>query len=347
MSFEIAVVSEKRRFEVLTVNERRNSVARFKSSTVVRIRRESDENTDEEEEQNDVFDGKLELVGVPAFEKQSERLNLFFEAFRNPFYLTKFQQLLPDYVESGVVIHGSSGSGKSFILCRIAALNWGRVSRIKRSDKLSAMQEILAQARAQQPSIVLIDDFEKTIADRPNRTAIIDFMCETLDEIAAEAVCNGALPKVVMVFTCKDFLSDMPEELRPRISTHIPLPIPDQKGRLEILQYYNLALPPDSRDDVLLGISQRTHAFNPRDLFQLVKRASANANVRITKAGGLAEDATSGVEREDLEDALRHTKPSGMHDINLKPPTVQWKDIGGQGHVKKALQQMIRRTMVS
>lgn len=313
---------------------------------------------------------KLRVTGIRGLDTQISKLNHLLACFaeEDPFRAS------PDYM--GIVIHGGHGTGKTMLLNSIASTGWGTVFRIQFKDKLSEVQEVFQKARLQQPSIVLIDQLERLIdKDRSNRAAVVLALCEALDALQAETEAKGRTPKVVIVATCLDYTSDVPEELKDpgRLTSEIYLPLPDVDGRREILASRKLGVAPDQEQDLLRHLSERTHAYNGKDLRRLVHEARLIGRNRVREslaaspAQQLPMTPSSSTDSEqqlgdgssatppppepmyylpsDYHEALRLVRPSAMHDINLKPPPIRWDDIGGQENVKLSLRRAVRLSL--
>jgi AAA family ATPase len=347
MVFEGVNINKLRRtFKVVSVNSHTNNVAKFKlSSSSIRILSE-DRAAAAAAESEAVTGGELVVTGVPGLTAQVGAINRFLRGFTRPFWVKGERE------SCGFAIHGGSGTGKTFILQKIADSNWGRPFWIKPSDKLTTVRETFKQAYTLQPSVVLIDGLEDLIAkERPNREAVIDAIAEELDALSAEASANSALPRVVVITTCLDYMTDVPAKLqkRSRFRENIALPIPRASERLEILNFFDPPVQPADKKESLESLAQKTHAYNGDDLANLVLNAKKILGSRLDEQG---VDATSAGEEEhflskdDMEQALRITRPTAMHDINLKPPTIHWQDVGGQESLKKVLTRMIKNTKV-
>ncbi|KAH7160929.1 P-loop containing nucleoside triphosphate hydrolase protein [Dactylonectria macrodidyma] len=335
----VAINKVRRNFKVLSVNSQANSVARFKTeSSTIRILQPGEETGPVVGEAG----GDLLVTGVPGFPVQVKTINNFLRGFCRPFYARNERQ------SCGLIIHGGRGTGKTFILQRIAATNWGRVHWIKPSDKLTTIRETFKLAQTQQPSVILIDELDGLISkDRSNRDSVIEAIGEELDNLSALAAANNALPKLVVIATCLDYFTDVPPKLQKltRFSKNIALPIPRTLERLEILKFVDPPIKAEEREQLLLNMAERTHAFNPNDIGRLVSNAMEIFGTRLDDSG---VDSSLGEEQHlvktDLEKALRNTRPTAMNDINLNPPTIHWQDIGGQHTLKKALNLMVKYT---
>lgn len=252
-------------FTVRSVNGSQTGLARYSDKrTVVKIARPGDVTVEPTEP------GKLEIENVPGREEQVKELNRFLARFTKP----NPYDAQPNF--SGLVLHGGHGTGKSMLLDLVAKTGWGTVHRIHFKDKLPEVQETLTRARNQQPSIVLIDALERLIdSERSNRTAVILALCEALDALSADAAAKCELPKVVVIATCLDHVTDVPADLRDpgRLTRDIFLPLPDETCRKAILASFNLPLDPATRDATLQDLSERTHAYNGKDLRLLAEEA--------------------------------------------------------------------------
>ncbi|KAK4233803.1 P-loop containing nucleoside triphosphate hydrolase protein [Achaetomium macrosporum] len=314
---------------------------------------------------NRVSSQKLEVTGIRGLDSQVGRLNDILGCFDSDLPFARRRPL------PGIVIHGGHGTGKTMLLNSIAGTGWGTVFRIQYKDKLSEIQEAFQKARLQQPSLVLIDELQRLIdKDRNNRAAVILALCEALDALAADVAAKGENPKVVVVATCLDYTTDVPEDLKKpgRLTSEIYLPLPDVDGRREILASLGLHVPLDQEQVLLRHLSERTHAYTGDDLRRLVDEASLIGCIRHRKTpaalldhhlptpppGDDAEHQESETapppaplyySPADYHEALRVVRPSAMHDINLKPPPIRWDDIGGQETVKLSLRRAVRLSL--
>lgn len=329
-----------RNFKITTVNGSKTVNARFSpNSTQVHLRTAHEA----EDEGTAARPTRLKIDNIPGLEHQIKELNKLFRIWNGPLRSPVTSK------SCGLVIHGGHGTGKTLLLNHISQTGWGTVHRIQPSDKLSYITETFRRARARenQPSIIVMDRFEQLIdKDRSNRNAVIQAVGEFLDQLVGDATARKQRPKVVVLAACLDYLTDMPQDLTDigRFDKHINLPLPDTTRRRAILSAFDLPLPPDLKEEILTRLSDRTHAYNGKDLAKLVAEASEMWEGRL----GELEDAGSIISSEDefisekiLLQAMQTIRPSAMHDINLKPPPVHWDDIGGQDEVKKSLQEAI------
>ncbi|KAG6018910.1 hypothetical protein E4U41_003510, partial [Claviceps citrina] len=194
MVFEGVNIGKLRRsFQVVSVNARADSIARFSlPSTTIRIvgAHEQDEAvaaSAADAAATAPTGGDLVVTGVPGLRSQVDTINRFLKAFTRPFWFKDERE------SCGFVIHGGHGTGKTLLLQRVADTRWGRPFWIKPSDKLTTVRDTFRQARASQPCVVLIDGLggliyglgEPVSRDRPNREAVVEALAEELDALSS------------------------------------------------------------------------------------------------------------------------------------------------------------------
>ncbi|KAI0185373.1 P-loop containing nucleoside triphosphate hydrolase protein [Xylaria flabelliformis] len=279
--------------------------------------------------------GTLKLEPLPNMARQIDQLNDFFDEYD----IELENNAIPPFT-CGVVIDGSHGTGKTMLLDHIAATRWGRVVQITEDDKPSAIQTIFETAVEQRgATIVLIDDITALIGkNNTNRPGYIKAIKHGLDILAKKAQVDNRRPNVLVAATCLDYLDDIPYDLqRPgRFWQHISLSTPDVTGRAEILRSMKPPFPSQDFDKCISDLVDRTHAFTGGDLRNLLAKAMQARRKRV------APQMDKPLENEDVEKIFKEVRPSAMRDINLKPPTIHWSDIGGYEDVKLALQDVLR-----
>lgn len=345
--FDIKLITTTRQFKIASVNSKTDNLARIQPTTQVFLADKSAIRPSPSTLPNRA----LVIPSIPGLGKQMKDLNEFLADVQFPPAIPMDAR----WRTAAITVHGGRGTGKSFVLDRIEAAAAG-IMEVHRTDKSTGpntIKEAFAQALVRAPSILLLDDLDDTLEGQRGRE-LISFLCSTLDEIAEQGAKNGA-GGVIVIAACKDYFA-LPHEMRRlrRFARGIALPIPDVASKVEILESFRVPLPADAKDELIQEVAKRTYAFNPEDLEKLVANA-LDAAVRRHKreAREKAGEAADGgevefcVRREEMEGALARTTPSSLNDINLRPPTVHWRDIGGQQKVKAELQRMIREVLVS
>jgi AAA family ATPase len=126
--------------------------------------------------------------------------------------------------------------------------------------------------------------------------------------------------------------------------------IPNADARRAILDVLLRRTPHALTADDLNGIAARTHGYVGADLAALVHTAGLEALRRILpsavnqgdqQAEVTAIKAGAAVVANDVEVALRGTRPSAMREVFVETPHVRWTDVGGQEAVKSELRQSV------
>lgn len=321
----------KRSFIVEAVNGSRTNVAKYSPNTRAQLLEEGISNG----ATADSPPGRLEVLDMPGIKAQLDRLNHFFRG-----YNVEYAQNTSARPSCGIVIQGSRGTGKSTLLNRIADTRWGDVRRVKVTDKQQAIQDYFRTAiDDEKPTIILIDDIKGIVGrERPGAS---DAILNGLEELAALTQSKKKRPNVLVVASCRNYLEDIPEALQTSrtFKQHITLPIPDAEARKDILRHLGPKFPSDEFDQYVSDLAERTHAYTGSDLEELIYAALDAYSIRTGDLPG-----NHPILWADVQQALHEVRPTAMHDITLKPPTVRWNDIGGYYEVKSTLQQVLKRS---
>ncbi len=103
---------------------------------------------------------------------------------------------------------------------------------------------------------------------------------------------------------------------------------------------------PNSRDELLDKLGDRTHAYTAEDLVSLLDTACEIAEEKLDAVTSATNEDTHCLKPEDIDQALLLVRPTAMHDITLQPPSVRWEDIGGQDSVKNALRRAVETPLL-
>ncbi|KAK1759457.1 P-loop containing nucleoside triphosphate hydrolase protein [Echria macrotheca] len=316
----IFVRGPERTFVVVSVNGRVSGNGRYLDrKTRVRIARpvEGGDDSQAGERGQGKTAGRLEITDIRGLDGPLAKLNDLLRCLTGP-------DRLRSQPNPNIVIHGGHGTGKTLLLDRLAATGWGAVFRINPKDKLAEINETFAQARLQQPSMILLDQFERLIdKDRNNRAAVILALCDALDALAADAEKTGVAPRVLVVAACLDYTTDIPEDLKDpdRFTHEVYLPLPDADGRREILRGLGLGVDPAEEEDVLRLVAERTHAYNGKDLKRLVRQARLLGCIRASKA--LPEETTTPEQQQQAPTETQQDSTTTEQDTHTFHPPEQ------------------------
>lgn len=336
----VSLVGHKRTFVVYRVNGGTAGIGRCdKSSTVSILSQDQiDANFSSGPSAPAV---RLEVLNIAGIDQALKKLNGFLGNFDRQFRYTWAQR------SCAVLLHGGSGTGKTYILSKIADTNWGRVYRLEGDAKPAAIRTLFKDAKSHQPSIIIIDELEALVSkDDSASINNAKVLGEELDNLITNHSLES-LPRVVVAAATSD-ASSIPMLLkkRGRFRTDIPLPIPDAAARRAILRSLAPPLRPDIQDEVLNGLGDRTHAYTAEDLVSLLDTACEIAEDKAVALDASLNDEECFLAQDDIEQALLLVRPTAMHDITLQPPSVRWDEIGGQDSVKKALRRAVETPLL-
>ena len=142
---------------------------------------------------------KLEVPPLIAQEEAIFDLNLMLQKFGSPCDFSKNRNQ-----SCGLVIDGPLGCGREDIVASILATGWGAKFDISPGDTASSIREKFAQARENQPSVVLIKNF------KTENTAVINAIAEALDILSMDVPKLGHLPRCLVLATCSDYVAKCP-----------------------------------------------------------------------------------------------------------------------------------------
>ncbi|GME63612.1 putative AAA family ATPase protein [Neofusicoccum parvum] len=319
---------------------------------------------------------KVNSEGIGGLHKQILELNERLANLTNELRRRKYPYLLKR--ATGVLLYGPEGTGKSLLLRKVSEAPWRKVITVDEplvstSEKSqSALRKYFEEAKAAQPSVIIIDNLEALAPRNDENTSVSKSSLARC--IATEIQKLEAARVLVIGATTR--LIDVDSTLRtPELfADEIEVPVPDAKARIDILRVLQEKEWPIS-DETAENIGGRTHGFVGRDLAALYKKALKRACDRYFAQDG--SDASNGttaaitspdtdsqrhgeehndangeavseesnqiataVSLADFEDALLQVRPTAMNEVFLETPKVRWSDIGGSDSVKEALREV-------
>lgn len=280
---------------------------------------------------DDTVDRLLELIAVPLAHPE------VYEAFEAP-------------PQSGVLLHGPSGAGKTLLLRALATemdatavtLSGHALAAAETTEAVERIRDAKQEAITEAPALLAVDDIEAIAsADSSGHNrhllarliAVFDALADRSDVIVLGTTTD---PDTVAV----------PLRRGGRFAVEVPVTAPDESGRCEILQILTRNVPID--DDVALGeIAARTHGFLGADLAALISEAVARGAKRLVAAaegtGPIPESTLAEAEltAADLAAGARAVDPSGLRSSRVAVPAVTDADIGGLQTARQELARAI------
>ena len=254
----------------------------------------------------------------------------------------------------GVLLYGPPGTGKTLLAKAVAgetnshftSLSGPEIMAKHYGESEEKLREIFTQAEENAPSIIFIDEIDSIAPKREEVSGelekrIVSQLLTLMDGMKSRG-------KVVVIAATNRPDSIDPALRRPgRFDREIEIGIPDDEGRLEILNIHTRGMPLDK--NVKLGkISKTTHGFVGADLEVLCKEAAMRSLRRILPEINLEEEKVSKdvlqkikIVNEDFTDALKEVRPSALREVLVQVPNVSWDDVGGLDKLKEELREAI------
>jgi cell division protease FtsH len=268
---------------------------------------------------------KVTFADVAGVDEAKEEVKELVDFLRDP---SKFQNL-GGRIPRGVLLVGSPGTGKTLLARAVAGEAKVPFFTISGSDFVemfvgvgaSRVRDMFEQAKKQAPCIIFIDEID---AVGRHRGAGLggghDEREQTLNQLLVEMDgFEGNEGVIVIAATNRPDVLD-PALLRPgRFDRQVVVPLPDIRGREQILRVHLSKVPMDTNVDVL-AIARGTPGFSGADLANLVNEAalfSARANrsrVTMVELDRAKDKIMMGAERRSMVMSEQEKKLTAYHE---------------------------------
>ena len=258
----------------------------------------------------------------------------------------------------GVLLFGPPGTGKTLLAKAVANESNAHFISISGPEIMSKfygesearLREIFKEAKEKSPSIIFIDEIDSIAPKREEVTGeverrVVSQMLSLMDGLESRG-------KVIVISATNRPNAIDPALRRPgRFDREIEIKVPDKKGRKDIIMIHTRNMP--LTDDVdLTKISAVSHGYVGADLEYLCKEAAMKCLRRLLPELNMEDAKLSPetldklvVNKDDFSKALIEVTPSGMREVFIENPEVQWDDIGGLLDVKRELQEAVEWPM--
>lgn len=255
---------------------------------------------------------------------------------------------------TGVLLFGPPGTGKTLLARAVAheseafftSINGPEIIGKAYGESEERLRQVFEEAEKNAPAIIFIDELDSIAPKRTEVTGeverrIVAQLLTLMDGLKAR--------RKIIVIGATNRVDAIDPALRRtgRFDREIEVRIPDQEGRLEILQIHTRGMPLGS-DVELEHIARVTHGFTGSDIAALAKEAALVRLRNIMPTLNLENQTIPQevleqlqVDRSDFEQGLKEVQPSALREIVVEIPNVTWQDVGGLTQVKHLLHDMV------
>lgn len=225
-----------------------------------------------------------------------------------------------DYVgvdtPKGILLHGPPGTGKTLIAKAVAKMTESNFISIKGPELLSkwvgesekGVREIFRKARLAAPCIIFLDEIDALVPRRGGGSSDSHVTENVVSQILTEIDGLEELHNVLIIGATNRLDIVDPAILRPgRFDRIIEVPLPDAKGRLNILKIHTKKKPL-AKDVNLEKIVELTDGFSGADIAAITNRSGITALKRYVNGKSRSVKEIE-ITQNDLIDAIGKVKP--------------------------------------
>lgn len=256
----------------------------------------------------------------------------------------------------GVLLYGPPGTGKTVIARAVANETDVYFTHISGPEIIGKfygeseerLRNVFEEAQAHAPSIIFIDEIDAIAPKREEMGGEKQVERRVVAQLLALLDGLESRGQIVVIGA-----TNIPNTLDPalrrpgRFDREISIPIPDRKGRMEILAIHTRGMPL-SEDVDLHRVAEITHGFVGADLEALTKEAAMSSLRQILPKinFGMADIPYDrllemDVHMDNFLEALKEVEPSAIREVFVEVPDVTWEDIGGLEEVKEQLKETV------
>ena len=251
---------------------------------------------------------------------------------------------------SGILLYGPPGCGKTLIAKVLAneseanmyLINGPEIMNKYYGESEARLRDIFKEAKDNSPSIIFIDEID---AIAPKREEVYG---DVEKRVVAQllALMDGLTERgnvIVLGATNRPDSVD-PALRRPgRFDREVEISVPNDDGRLEILQIHTRGMPLAKGID-LKDLASELHGYTGADIKSLCRETAMKAIRRYLPKIDLESERipsevllTMEIKLIDFYDAMHEVVPTAMRAFYVERPKVWWQDVGGLDEIKKSL----------
>ncbi|MBN1191306.1 MAG: CDC48 family AAA ATPase [Dehalococcoidales bacterium] len=256
----------------------------------------------------------------------------------------------------GVLLHGPPGCGKTLIARAVAhetdayftSITGPEIMGKFYGESEGRLRGVFEEARSHAPAILFIDEIDAIAPKREEMGGEKQVERRVVAQLLALMDGLESRGEVIVIGATNIPNSIDPALRRPgRFDREIAISIPDQRGRVQILDIHTRGMP--LAEGVNLDkLAQVTHGFVGADLESLCREAAMNSLRRMMPDIDYQMDELPyesllklEVTMNDFTEALKEVEPSAIREVFVEVPDVKWEDVGGLEEIKQKLVESV------
>ena len=251
---------------------------------------------------------------------------------------------------SGILLYGPPGCGKTLLAKVMASeseanmfsINGPEIMNKYYGETEAKLRDIFKEAKDNSPSIIFIDEIDAIAPKREE--AYGDVEKRVVAQLLALMDGLNDRGNVIVLGATNRPDSVDPALRRPgRFDREFEISVPNEDGRLEILEIHTRGMPISDNID-LKNLSSELHGYTGADIKSLCREAALKSIKRYLPEIDLETEKIPSEVLQSMEiklidfyDAMHEVIPTAMREFYVERPKVWWQDVGGLEDVKKSL----------
>lgn len=233
----------------------------------------------------------VRFTDVQGCEEAKDELSEVVEFLKSPDKFSALGGKLP----KGVLLVGPPGTGKTLLARAVAGeagvpfffMSGSEFDEVYVGVGAKRVRELFATARAKSPSIIFIDELDAVGGKRSERDQ--SYSKQTLNQLLVD-LDGFAQNSGVVLIAATNFPELLDKALtRPgRFDRRITVPLPDVRGRIQILEHHLKKVQAGTDIDVSV-IARKTPGFSGAELENVVNQAAVHASRNKAKKVGMED----------------------------------------------------------
>ncbi|KAG2478249.1 MAG: AAA family ATPase [Nitrosopumilales archaeon] len=251
---------------------------------------------------------------------------------------------------SGILLYGPPGCGKTLIAKVLASeseanmysINGPEIMNKYYGETEARLRDIFKEAKDNSPSLIFIDEIDAIAPKREEAYGDVE------KRVVAQllALMDGLTERGNVIVLGA---TNRPESLDPalrrpgRFDREVEISVPNDDGRLEILQIHTRGMPIAEGVD-LKELASELHGYTGADIKSLCRETAMKSIRRYLPEIDLESETipsevlqTMEIKLIDFYDAMHEVVPTAMREFYVERPKVWWQDVGGLDEIKKTL----------